>query len=812
MNQLFCKNYNLDQASVEELKKIFTFVTDPRSSSPSTPYNLLIEYDNEEEGASFVRDLAKWLVDHNHTQKKNVCICSETELIKLPFRPSRYFACIIEADGSSEKKQLEQISNYIESTPTTIFIISTTVSDINLRFKPNEHLYYRVLPYHIHIGDVNGDIMSERLFSLLEAEGFTTTDDFRSELYIYNSTIYPKADLKNGAYLKDLFRRVRNNHIGSGNTSRCIESDSVPYYIKPPEKTGSALIVKSLPLEEDPLDPDQASNDNFNVLFMALSTFPRSVLNQAFFTIKDSDGTERRFSYFYQLEPIPRMLSMKLDKEGHERIDKLILLCSKETTAPASICINNQQIEISPYDFLINRISNRLAPEKVDDPRIKLINVDTKNPVGGITNTVRYIRELKEKHKEKLQLYVDRHGGLRSIQNALNAMLSLLKNEVTIRKIYDLQFNSNTNQAIIEEADPHDLYDFVSGINEFTNYGRIKSLEDFYKDTENDLMSAIATVSYGIQLCDIATFEKGIKNISAYYARKKEKDKNSSLAVQKGATLSVKTLESEKEKNIPSADQSHEYLALFEDKIYEDYKDILEAASKHKVLEEIKWCSRKGFYQQALTLIEARMPRELKKCGVYRYDSSLFDYVKDRNSSKRYDYQNPVDFIFNQTLINIRQNSFPSNNSKNSKVSGEKIKQFGKHYIKEALYESFYNSTYWKKKENAANNSSKWNVKKDVRSILNNAEFTPLPKTSVGSNVTLHITFTNIDKTPNELFAFIHLHAAFKDLRNQANHASQDSINISLENIDKALSFYCEHGKNIETYAEKKSSNQNLSH
>ena len=52
MNQLFCKNYNLDQASVEELEKLFTFVTDPRSSSPSTPYNLLIEYDNEEEGAS----------------------------------------------------------------------------------------------------------------------------------------------------------------------------------------------------------------------------------------------------------------------------------------------------------------------------------------------------------------------------------------------------------------------------------------------------------------------------------------------------------------------------------------------------------------------------------------------------------------------------------------------------------------------------------------------------------------------------------------------------------------------------------------
>ena len=778
----FYKQYNLSKSATEEINRFLNFVTSPLLSSVSTPYNLLIDSDNENERISFERDLAGWLSRHNPVPKKRVCICSESEILEhfsiLSSWLRPYFACIIEADGSAETDQLRQIRDYIAAAPNIFFIISTTTGDLEQRFKPDEHFFYRILPYHIHIGDVNADIISGRLLGMLEKNDFQVTDDFKADLAQYNSTVYPKADLKNEAYLQDLFRRVINNHLGSGNTSTCIEKESVPYYRKMPLADSKSLDVRALPLEEGPLPSEQVSHKSYNVLFMALSIFPKSVqngsiiLDRCTFNLAESDGSIREYGYYYQLEPVLRMLSMQFWKENdRQHIDKLILLCSPETTQDATICINHQYTTTSPCAFLRDRISSRLAPDTVDEEAIKTIPVDTDSPVGGIRDTVNYIRELKKKH-QNLNLYVDRHGGFRSIQSAVNAMLSLLKNEITIKKIYDLNFNPAARIGTIVEADSHDLYDFVSGMNEFSNYGRIKSLEEFYGADSNDLMRHISTVSDGIQLCDIATFEKGISEINTYYAVKNE------AASKTGSDVN----------------ESHAYLALFEDNIFEDYRSILEAAPEHKILEEIEWCRRKGFYQQALTLVESRMPAELKRCGVFSYEASLEAYANNKTDSGKFDYQSAVDFIFNQTVMYARNDTQMARDLRNKcpLVDGrnpdfkEKNAYLRTCYIQDKLYEKYLNST------NGRNSIA--------NAYWTQVKFNKLPKAAEPQDSSVRFVYNN----PRELFAFIHLHAAFKELRNRVNHASKDGVEVSVDSIDKALRFYYKHGKIIEEYAAAK--------
>ena len=99
---------------------------------------------------------------------------------------------------------------------------------------------------------------------------------------------------------------------------------------------------------------------------------------------------------------------------------------------------------------------------------------------------------------------------------------------------------------------------------------------------------------------------------------------------------------------------SGSYLSSFLSLIESNYQNLL--SPNRSVVDEIDWCTQKGFYQQALTLVESRMPEVIIKKNLLRgacftekdhvtvIDDSYQESIRNAKDSWQSDYN----YIFYQ--------------------------------------------------------------------------------------------------------------------------------------------------------------------
>lgn len=339
-----------------------------------------------------------------------------------------------------------------------------------------------------------------------------------------------------------------------------------------------------------------------NVLVLSLSTFPKVLSNNSYKYSLNEKQIE--VNGFYQLEPVPQILR-KL--HGDHSIDKVIMLCQMGkgddrkplVCKPETITIQHppkageegweEKREISAIEFFKERIKECVISEDAFIP----VQIDPANPADGIREVVEEIRNVP---REELRLYMDTHGGLRGIQRVLEAIISLLKFErIEIEEIFGLEKKDNSDWTVFSEKENFKIFDFVAGMNEFHYSGRIDSLHSFI-DEQDDLTKAIAETAEGIQWCDVSGFSTGIRDIQNIYSQTNGKTEETT---------------------------TNGYLSIFHNHIKDDYDKLL---GTHMVSDEVKWCMRKQFYQQALTLIESRISKELLEKGYIRINLPATTY------------------------------------------------------------------------------------------------------------------------------------------------------------------------------------------
>ena len=377
--------------------------------------------------------------------------------------------------------------------------------------------------------------------------------------------------------------------------------------------------------------------NRLNVLLLALSTFPMSLKKNRYVT-GENDG--EKFEYYYQLEPIPQMLSNKLGKDG-QFIDRVIILYTDDTKDNKKIFKNTdgEVVEHSPLSYFKERIKPWLNPNCTD--LYYEIEINEDNPVKGVAQTVYYLRDLKGDNKE-VHLYMDEHGGFRSVQLVLQAITSLLKNEVTMEAVYGMKFNGLNNPGkIMDVTKTFQIFDFVSGINEFINYGRIDSLEHYYNDKLEDSseigtrLDGMKRIASGLQLCDTKEYEDGLR-----------------------------IMQKEMETSQENGQKNDEYLDLFEQTIKYDYGNLLgNRKNTEFVLDTVEWCAKKGFLQQALTYIEDKMPKyflekeiiKIKSSGADLNNTEVAKKIKKRLGAQPYVTMDNAKFYSLIKQINISE-------------------------------------------------------------------------------------------------------------------------------------------------------------
>lgn len=548
----------------------------------------------------------------------------------------------VEPMSESIAEKWAEIAHNAEDSgcPTMILFASCTAASD--RFKPYEHIFYRVFNNHIEFKTIfdETDILNSVNDFIDNTLEWQRTEAFDTGIADYVHHIYPKAGLQNQSFIKDLNKRILGAYFQKGIQDGIVDKECIPYYNQNNitiQKENTSLCIPLYSQHKNKPHPIK------NVLILALSTFPYNGKLQAS-TLLFSDGSSQE--YYYQLEPVPRRLIDDLCKSG-EKLDEIIMLCTDAVygTRDTFQINGSQQIavtddsgsNISPIDYFVWSIKNYASAKGYNAADISFYDFSPSKEgkmdiAKSVSDILEKIRSLDNDNRDlKPNIYIDTHGGLRTTQEILNSILSLMQIEgipIKYQNIFSVEYdNKNHTGRIIPAGEVIHIIDFVSGINECINYGRTDSLNRFYSNEnkmnpDSDIIKYMTKAAQGIQLCDMGRFESALDKLSAAFS---------------------------KYKSMPT---SNSYLSSFLSTIESNYQELL--SPQRSVLDEIAWCAKKGFYQQALTLVESKMPEVIIKNGLLKGEcfttkkriTRITDtYIQYINHAKK-PWQNVYNYLF----------------------------------------------------------------------------------------------------------------------------------------------------------------------
>ncbi len=281
-------------------------------------------------------------------------------------------------------------------------------------------------------------------------------------------------------------------------------------------------------------------------------------------------------------------------KEKHITLDYVFLLETKATKKEIEFYVEKENFygKASAAAYFKGHLADKIS----DQSHIIDIDLDENNPEGAIYKAFSELAELS--NNAFIHLYIDTHGGFRGVQLLCSAISSLLDEDRFQITTYAVQYNPDSKVNIILPDKTTQIFDFTSGIHEFTTHGTVKNLFKYLNIKGNsELITPIQEISNGISWCDIESFTLGLAHLRNYY--------------KKGKTI------------------DSDYLRLFEARIKKDYGPLLDARTPD-ALDIARWCMKKGLYQQALTVIEAKTADSLMAHKIMNLTETGKDLMKNK--------------------------------------------------------------------------------------------------------------------------------------------------------------------------------------
>lgn len=217
-------------------------------------------------------------------------------------------------------------------------------------------------------------------------------------------------------------------------------------------------------------------------------------------------------------------------------------------------------------------------------------------------NVRQIIDEIRSADAEQINVYMDMQGLEQTEGYMILAVLSILgqdeNNPINIREIitsHDLERFANPIDN--NEMKRYQINNLISGMNAFIRYGKVDEVSAYWQSRQienthiDHLLYAMKRVDEGITLCNIGDLEFGIRMLKDVFSNTPKEELP------------------ETETNI---------FSIIEHSIKADYGSILDGDTPDE-LELIKWALRKKLYQQALTIIEAKIPAAIVNRGMLYY-------------------------------------------------------------------------------------------------------------------------------------------------------------------------------------------------
>ncbi len=247
-----------------------------------------------------------------------------------------------------------------------------------------------------------------------------------------------------------------------------------------------------------------------------------------------------------------------------------------------------------------------LLPENED---VKVRFIPTNNTNDGklpVENIRRLLDAIVGEHRgEQVYLYVALNSDDMSdsyvLMNMLDMIDTMLGKDVDVIKTFTASREHNTlTGEIKDDTDSFGITELTAAIKTFMNYGKADMLVNYWERTgvsdeyAEKMVYAMRRIDAGLSLCKISEMERGIKDLRDLF------------------------------RNPPEEEPDNYYSRIFlglAGGVRHDYGPLMEG-DKTNFIDLVKWGHRKKFYQQTLTLIEARAPEEFVSKGIFYYCNS----------------------------------------------------------------------------------------------------------------------------------------------------------------------------------------------
>ena len=187
------------------------------------------------------------------------------------------------------------------------------------------------------------------------------------------------------------------------------------------------------------------------------------------------------------------------------------------------------------------------------------------------------------------------------MMNLMNLIKAMPETNLCITRIITTTRNPDgIVSEISDDTEKFAISDLLAGIRAFLRYGKTDLLLDYWNMTgihNSDierLLYAMRNIDIGISLCDISDIERGIDTLRGLFREKR---------------------------NLGGSAFAEKFFGMIAEGIRQDYGPLLRT-DDIEFFDLVKWAYRKGFWQQTLTIIESRAPKDFVTKGFYYYSNS----------------------------------------------------------------------------------------------------------------------------------------------------------------------------------------------
>ncbi len=353
--------------------------------------------------------------------------------------------------------------------------------------------------------------------------------------------------------------------------------------------------------------------------------------------------------------------------QNYGEISKIFILASKLIRSP----IQNFQPETTHLEYFKNRMKKFIPNVEncINDETICNYN-ENGDSAENLTSVAEMAKRIQDYARgKKIVLHVDLTGGMRHINMIMLDIVRLLEySDVKIEKFFYSNYNKEKNMGTVEEINNiYDLFQLISGVEEFINFGSVNALTRYYKKVEQseklkNLTDAMENFADAIKLCRYGKFKNATKNLH---------DSINDFEVTPGNVQDI-------------------LMARLIEKVRAKYEKLI-ATRGEDDLKILGWCIENGYLQQSLTLYTERVPE-------YIYEKFVVMSEKDSDAVKaKKDILNDGFYLLNRYLeddqdFKIARKNFENEvHALNEKYFSE-IKKFiqKKNFSYENLQEKFF--------------------------------------------------------------------------------------------------------------------------